>query len=90
MFSSLMRYENEEIPNCVKYAHDSSSFSFLLGQFISLSRGCIYSETVAVEGKSGLGKLVSTNSVSAVASCSCTRTVKMWICTAACVNMWTC
>lgn len=88
--SSFIRYENEEMPNCVKFSHDSSSFSFLLGKFISLSQGCICPETVAVEGKSGLGKLVSTNSVSAVASCSCTRTVKIWICTAACVNTWTC
>ena len=41
-------------------------------------------------GRKVLSKLVSTTSVSAVASCSCTGTVKMWICTAACVNMWTC
>lgn len=40
----------------------------------------MYAETVGVEGKSGLGKLVSMNSVSSVATCSCTRTVKMWIC----------
>lgn len=40
----------------------------------------MYAETVGVEGKSGLGKLVGMNSVSTVATCSCTRTVKMWIC----------